>query len=67
LNPRPASPEATPEKRNVRTIAEFEDRALASRSLGERLGDAAARIIGTTPFAVLHLIWFGVCQIPEGA
>jgi uncharacterized membrane protein len=57
---RAATPEVTPELRNVRTIAGFEGRALASRSLGERVVDAAARIIGTTTFAVLHLIWFGV-------
>lgn len=50
----------TPQARNVRTIAEFEDRALSSRSAGERLGDAAARIIGTTTFALAHLVWFGV-------
>src|SRR6185295_16943258 len=54
-----AAPGITPEARNVRTIGEYEERALASRSPGERLGDAAARIIGTTAFAILHLIWFG--------
>lgn len=59
--PEPESAEtARPETRNVRTIADFEERALASRTLGERLGDALARVIGTTAFAALHLIWFGV-------
>ncbi len=55
-----ARPEGTSAARHVRTIGELEDRALASRSVGERLGDAAARIIGTTTFAALHLAWFGV-------
>jgi uncharacterized membrane protein len=50
----------TPQARNVRTIAEFEERALSERTVGERLVDAAARVIGTTTFAAGHAVLFAL-------
>ena len=45
-------------ERNVRLVAELEEQALATRSPGEKLGDAASRLIGSMPFVVFHLVWF---------
>ena len=45
-------------ERNVRLIAELEEKALADRSPGEKLGDAASRVIGSMPFVVFHFLWF---------
>jgi len=45
-------------ERNVRLVAELEEQALAGRSPGEKLGDAASRVIGSMPFVVFHLVWF---------
>ena len=45
-------------ERNVRLVAELEEQALAGRSPGEKLGDAASRLIGSMPFVVFHLVWF---------
>ena len=45
--------------RNVRAIAEFEHKALEARSLGEKIGDAAARLIGSMPFVLLQLAFVG--------
>ena len=54
----PTTHPAEPVAQNVRTITEFEERALADLSLAERVGSAVARVIGTTTFAALHLVWF---------
>jgi uncharacterized membrane protein len=45
-------------ERNLRAIAEFETRALEDRSLGEKIGDSAARVIGSMAFVLFHLAWF---------
>jgi len=44
-------------ERNVRVVAELEHQALGDRSLGQRIGDAAARIIGSMPFLVFQLVF----------
>src|SRR6187399_2176015 len=43
---------------NLRHIAELEEKALATRSPGEKIGDAASRLIGSMPFVLFHLVWF---------
>ena len=45
-------------ERNVRLVAELEEKALAGRSAGEKIGDAASRLIGSMPFVLFHLVWF---------
>ena len=47
-------------ERNVRLVADLEKRALAGRSLGEKIGDSASRLIGSMPFVVFHFVWFAV-------
>jgi len=43
---------------NIQLIAELEEKALATRSVGEKIGDAASRLIGSMPFVLFHLVWF---------
>ena len=46
-------------RRNLKVIAGMERRALAARTLGERIGDAVARAVGSMWMVVVHLLWFG--------
>jgi uncharacterized membrane protein len=55
---KPKSDSASPEKKNVRTIADLEHSALHHRSLTARIGDAVSRIAGSGLFIVAHLAWF---------
>jgi uncharacterized membrane protein len=43
---------------NIATIAELEQQWLRERKVGEHLGDAVARALGTLPMLVFHLVWF---------
>jgi len=45
-------------ERNVRLVAELEEKALAGRTAGEKIGDAASRLIGSMPFVLGHFVWF---------
>lgn len=55
---------AQPAERNVRVIAELEQRALADRSPADRLSDAINRVTGSAVFAagnvVLFTVWMSV-------
>ena len=44
---------------NIRAVVDLERAALASRSRAERLGDAVTRLLGSTSFLIIHLVWFG--------
>jgi uncharacterized membrane protein len=43
---------------NIRTMAELERKALDDRGRLDRLTHAVAHIAGSTPFIVLHAVWF---------
>ena len=45
-------------ERNVGIVAELEQRALAERTLGERIGDSMSRFIGSLTFVVINLVFF---------
>ena len=47
-------------RENIRAIAELEQRALHQRGAADRLSDAISRATGSAPFALFHLLWFGV-------
>jgi uncharacterized membrane protein len=56
---RPAKDRDDPSiEHNVRLVAELEEKALATRSVGEKIGDAASRLIGSMPFVLFHFVWF---------
>ena len=43
---------------NIATIAALEQQWLRDRKVGEHLGDAIARTLGTLPMLVFHVVWF---------
>jgi uncharacterized membrane protein len=45
---------------NIRTIVQLEEEALKSRTRADRISDAIANFVGSIPFVVMHLIWFGL-------
>jgi uncharacterized membrane protein len=45
---------------NIRTVVDLERAALAGRSRAERLGDVITRLLGSTIFLIIHLVWFGL-------
>ena len=57
-----ATTEAT--QQNIRTIARLEHQAMERRTLGERIGDAFTRVMGSLTFVVLHVLgfaaWFAI-------
>ena len=52
----PSVPAAVGE--NIATIADLEQQWLRERKVGEHLGDAIARTLGTLPMLVFHVVWF---------
>jgi uncharacterized membrane protein len=46
--------------RNIAAICEMEKKALARRSLPERIGDIVAIQAGRPWFIVVHLVWFAI-------
>src|SRR5215471_2563626 len=58
--------------RNISIISAIEQDALANRTLGERFGDAIARVAGKMWFIGLHAVWFTAwillnCDVIPGA
>ena len=47
-------------RENIRAIADLEQRALHQRTAADRMSDAISRATGSAPFALFHLVWFGV-------
>lgn len=43
---------------NIATIAALEQQWLHERKVGEHMGDAIARTLGTLPMLVFHVVWF---------
>jgi len=44
---------------NIRAMVELAQKAKDDRSGVDRMTDAVARIAGSTPFLVVHAVWFG--------
>ena len=51
---------ATVLRKNIRAIADLEERALHQRGAADRLSDAISRATGSGPFALFHLIGFSL-------
>lgn len=56
------NPAATPPsaESNINTVVRLEERALKERKLADRMSDSIANFVGSIPFVVIHVIWFGV-------
>jgi len=54
----PATTAVTVQK-NIETILDLEKKAVESRSTAEHIADKVTTFAGSTPFIILHIIWFG--------
>ncbi len=45
-------------QKNIETIMALEEKAVKSRSAAEHIADKVTTFAGSTPFIILHLIWF---------
>lgn len=45
---------------NINTVVRLEEQALKERSVSDRLSDAIANFVGSIPFVILHVVWFGL-------
>ncbi len=50
-------------QKNIESIMKLERDAIHSRSTGQHLADKVTTFAGSTPFLILHLIWFAVWVI----
>ena len=55
----PAAPPRSAQE-NINIVAAIEEQALLKRTTADRLSDIIANFVGSIPFVVLHLVWFGV-------
>ena len=46
-------------EQNIEDIVRLQKRTENNRSGAERLADIVARVAGSTPFIILHVVWFG--------
>jgi len=53
-------------QKNIETIMELEKGAVESRSAAEHVADKVTSFAGSTPFIVIHIIWFGVWVLING-
>ncbi len=56
------NPSATPPsaEANINTIVRLEEQAREKRTSADRISDAIAHFVGSIPFVVLHVVWFGI-------
>lgn len=54
----PIRPNPLTEK-NIEDIVRLQQQSAKKRSGAERLADVVARVAGSAPFIILHLVWFG--------
>ncbi len=45
---------------NIETVVRLEDKASQERTTADRISDAIANFVGSIPFVVIHVLWFGV-------
>ena len=60
------APPSEPSDRNISAIADIEREALHERSRADRVADAVARVTGSAPFAIFHVLWFGGWGLVNG-
>src|SRR6478672_5011084 len=45
---------------NISAVVKLEEEARQQRTVADRLSDAIANFVGSIPFVILHLCWFGI-------
>ena len=53
-------------RKNIRAIAELEQRALHQRTAADRLSDSISIAMGSAPFALFHVVWFAAWFLLNG-
>jgi uncharacterized membrane protein len=53
-----ATPAVQPHE-NVDAVMRLENKALHGRTTAERIADSVTTVAGSTPFLILHVVWFG--------
>ena len=56
LNPAATPPSA---ENNINSVVRLEERALKERTFSDRMSDSIANFVGSIPFVVIHVVWFG--------
>src|SRR3954468_19924331 len=56
LDPSTTPPSA---QANISAVVKLEEEAQRQRTVSDRLSDAIANFVGSIPFVILHLCWFG--------
>lgn len=51
---------------NINAVVRLEERALKERTTSDRIADAIANFVGSIPFVVIHVIWFGIWALLNG-
>jgi uncharacterized membrane protein len=44
---------------NINTVVKIEEEAQLQRTMADRVSDMIANFVGSIPFVLLHLVWFG--------
>jgi uncharacterized membrane protein len=44
---------------NINTVVKIEEEAQLQRTMADRVSDIIANFVGSMPFVILHLVWFG--------
>jgi uncharacterized membrane protein len=57
VDPAAAPPSA---QANISAVVRLEEEAQRQRTVSDRLADGIANFVGSIPFVVLHLCWFGI-------
>lgn len=45
---------------NINAVIKLEEESLKARTTADRIADAIASFVGSIPFVVIHLAWFGI-------
>ena len=56
IDPAATSPSA---QANINTVVGLEEESRQKRTTADRISDLIANFVGSMPFVVLHLVWFG--------
>jgi uncharacterized membrane protein len=49
-----------PAQDNINTVVAIEEEAQLKRTTADRIADVIANFVGSIPFVIMHLVWFGV-------
>lgn len=48
---------------NINAVMNLEEEALRERTLADRISDTIANFVGSIPFVLVHVVWFGIWAV----